>query len=438
MNSPKRVIIISFDAMGARDLDFMGSLPNFKKFMEKAAICRNVASVYPSVTYPAHTSIITGRMPKNHGVVNNTLLQPGRPTPDWMWQRRYIKGTTLYDEVIKKGWKVAALLWPVTAKSKIQYNVPEVLANRPWQNQIIVSALNGSLLYELLLNKKFGKLRDGVRQPALDNFTQASALYTIQKYNPDMMLIHLTDLDTNRHIYGLDHAKAKEAMRRHDTRLGELLQAAGLHVEGGKTAKGALQDTTVILLGDHCQLDTKQIVYFNYLLREKGLLKTKGDKITAYQVIAKNCDGSCYFYLHPKYKNDVSVLNKLTEVIEEISKDVCFGVERVFSGEEAGVLGADDTCAYMIEAKEGYYYLDEFETLTRSVNEEKKHKMRAAHGYLPSRDGYKTFFMAAGCGINEGVQIDQMNLWDEGVTLAKLLGVDLGKTDGKVITELLK
>ena len=94
----------------------MKQLPNFGRFLKDASVCTNVESVYPSITYPAHTTIITGRMPNKHGIINNTKVQPGLASPDWYWQRKYIKGTTLYDEAIKSGMKVAALLWPVTAK----------------------------------------------------------------------------------------------------------------------------------------------------------------------------------------------------------------------------------------------------------------------------------------------------------------------------------
>ena len=59
---PKRVMIISFDAVGRADLEFLKSLPNFGSFLQGAALCDHVNSVYPSVTYPAHTSIVTGRM----------------------------------------------------------------------------------------------------------------------------------------------------------------------------------------------------------------------------------------------------------------------------------------------------------------------------------------------------------------------------------------
>ncbi|MBQ8591588.1 MAG: alkaline phosphatase family protein [Lachnospiraceae bacterium] len=424
-----RVIIISFDAVGKRDLAFLKTLPNFGKFMEHAAICRNVSSVYPTLTYPAHTSIVTGKKPMHHGIVNNTQLQPNRPTPDWFWQRKYVKGTTLYDEAIKAGWKTAALLWPVTAKSRIRYCIPEVLANRPWQTQVSVMLTNSSPGYLMDMYKRFGHMVDGVRQPALDNFTHASALYTIRKHNPDLMLIHLTDVDTNRHIYGVEHEKVVQALIRHDKRLGEIMQAL--------EETGDMSKTTVVLLGDHFQLDTHTIVYFNYMLKEKGYLSTKGDKITDYKVIAKNCDGSCYIYVHPKYREDEALLSEVTQMFTTLSPDEIYGIERIFSGKEAGKLGADDNCVIMIEAKKGYYYLDEFEVLTRPVKEEKKHKMRATHGYLPDKPDYKTFFMATGYGIQEHAEVEAMQLYDEGPTLAKLMGLELPDIDGRIVEEIL-
>ena len=95
---PNRVMVISLDAVGNRDLELMKTLPNFCAFFERAALCSRVESVYPSLTYPAHTSILTGRKPIHHGIVNNTKLQPGRERPDWIYQRKFIKSTTLWDE----------------------------------------------------------------------------------------------------------------------------------------------------------------------------------------------------------------------------------------------------------------------------------------------------------------------------------------------------
>ena len=94
-----------------------------------------------------------GKYPANHGIVNNLRIQPRREKPDWFWQRRFVRGETLYDLVRERGGRTAALLWPVTGKAGIRWNLPEVLPNRPWQNQITASFFNGSPLYELRLRE---------------------------------------------------------------------------------------------------------------------------------------------------------------------------------------------------------------------------------------------------------------------------------------------
>lgn len=49
-------------------------------------------------------------------------------------------------------------------------------------------------------------------------------VYTLKKEQPDLMLVHLTDVDTNRHLYGVDCEPVREALKRHDERLGELME----------------------------------------------------------------------------------------------------------------------------------------------------------------------------------------------------------------------
>lgn len=427
---PKRVMIISFDAVGERDLAFLRTLPNFSAFLDRAALCPKAESVYPSITYPAHTSIVTGRMPKNHGIINNTKLQPGRDTADWVYQRKYIRGTTLYDEARKKGYRTAALLWPVVGRSKIDYYVPEVMVTRRWQTQILVNAVNGPVGYQLDLNRRFGHLRDGIRQPALDDFIQASALYTIRRYNPGLFLLHLTDVDTNRHIYGVNHPKVTEALRRHDRRLGEIMTAL--------SETGDMDDTSVIVLGDHYQKDVDKISFLNHALWKEGLLTIKDGKLKDWQAIAKSCDGSCYLYLKEGRRADAALQKRVRDLAEHLLLEDRFGIGRIFTAQEAAQRGADPSCFLMLEAREGWYFLEGWEKPFCDVKDEKRQKMRGNHGYLPGEEGYQTFFAAKGCGIRPGTVNRRIALWDEGATLAALMGLDLGKTDGNVIDEILE
>ncbi|WP_446899271.1 ectonucleotide pyrophosphatase/phosphodiesterase [Clostridium sp. LBM24168] len=429
----KYLYIISFDGLSTLDFKYISSLPNFKKFLSRASYCKNVYSVYPSLTYPAHTSIVTGKYPKNHRIVNNTLLQPSRKSPDWYWNRQYIKGDTIYDLAIDEGMKVAALLWPVTAKSRIQYNMPEIFANRFWQNQIVVSLLNGSPLFQFQLNRKFGSLRNGIKQPELDNFTHKSFLYTIKDKKTDITFVHYSDLDSMRHCNGFYSDEANAALSRHDKRLGEIIDTL--------KENNMYEDSTIIILGDHSSLDEDKIIDLNALLKNNGYIDTdRRGKIKNYQAIAKNCDGCAYIYL--KNKDDKLLVDKLCSLIDNFNtKTQC--IEEIYKRDIVMRLGADPNCAFMVEAKKGFYFLDDVEEdIIRYIkpgDENILHNItRATHGYLPYKKDYTTIFMASGRGIKKGIVIDNMNLIDEGPTIAKLLGIELKDADGKIIDEILE
>lgn len=435
--APEHVIIISLDGLASLDFDIISGLPNFKDYLRQASYCKKVYSVYPSLTYPAHATIVTGRYPKNHGVINNTLLQPHRKKADWYWYRKYIKGDTLYDKAIDKGLKVAALLWPVTGRSRIQYNMPEIFANRPWQNQIMVSLLSGNPIYQFILNSKFGHLRKGRKGPDLDNFVHASVLYTIKQKKPNLMLIHYTDLDSQRHHHGFHSEEALEALRRHDNRLGDII--ATLKTEG------IYDNCTIVILGDHSSLDEDKIIKLNVLLEKYGFITLDSDnRIKEWKAISKNSDGSTYIYL--KDRNDTETLQKIYELLTDLMVNLHSyglkdsGIEAIYTSAQASSMGADPQCAYMLEAKKGYYFSDELEgDLINELDFTKKsglHYTKATHGYNPFKKDYTTMFFAAGKGIKPGVIIDAMSLIDEAPTIAKLLGLDLNNTDGKSIDEL--
>ena len=285
------LLVISFDCLSSLDFPMLEELPNFKELFNDASICRNVETIYPSATYPCHTSIVTGNYPNRHGIMTNTLLQPGsRESPDWYWHRRHVKGTTLYDEAKKAGMSTAALLWPVTAKAKIDYHMPEIFANRPWHIKFAVSFMNGSKLYQLEMNKRFGHLRNGIAQPELDDFVTESTVHTIKTKKPDLMLVHLVDLDSQRHIHGFSSSEAHEAIHRHDVRLGKIIAAL--------KESGMYEQSTIVALGDHSALDHTKAVKLNVLLRESGLIQlNKRGKVKDWKAYCKSNDGSAYIYL---------------------------------------------------------------------------------------------------------------------------------------------
>ena len=410
------MIILSLDALGGEDFKYLKTLPTFAEFLEEAAVCTNVRTIYPSVTYPCHATIVTGKYPKHHGVINNTLVQPNRPAPDWFWQRKYIKAETLFDLAIKKGMKVGAFLWPVTANSKIQYNIPEIFPNRWWDNQVLVSLRSGSPQFILELHKKFAHLLDGIKQPALDDFVTASVVHTIKTKAPELLLVHLTDLDTMRHQYGVHSKEAYQAIDRLGTRFLAITQAlkeASLYSE-----------TAIILLGDHTQIDVKREVNLGQVLLEKGYLTVKNHKLRSWRILAKSCGGSAYIYVQPGFHQEAEKL------LQQLKNDPAYGIERIFTNEEVIAAGADPNCYCMVEAVSGVVFAD---TWTKGVKEKVK---KADHGYQPDKPQYRTFFASLGPGIKKQVKIEEMSLTDIAPTLAELMDLDLQNPDGRVLTEI--
>ena len=425
----KKLVIVSLDAFGTEDLAYALTLPNFKKFRQEAALVEAVESVYPSLTYMCHTSIVTGQYPKDHGIINNTLLQPNRISPDWHWYTKYIKTPTLFDIASGNDLSVSTILWPVTGKSRsIDYNIAEIFANRKWLSQVAVSLLASSPKYLIEKNHKFGYLRSGIKQPELDDFVTAVAVDTIMNEQPDVMAIHLVDLDSTRHGFGVKSPESKAAIERMDAHLGQLFHAI--------ETTPAYKEAHIVLLGDHYQIDTQVVIRPNHLFKEAGLIHTKAqNKIQDYKVYAKGADGSCYIYVKD---HDALTMAQLKELLAPLKPYI----ETIYNREEATALGADPECFALIEASEGYYFESDIERPI--IEDTNKHilgikLLKASHGYSPKKENYTTMFMAKGPKIKAGVTLASGRLVDEGPTMLAMLDLAF-KTpvEGKVLGQIFK
>lgn len=424
-------VIISFDALSSRDLAQLKHLEGFKRLYRDASYCETVKSVYPSLTYPAHTSISTGLYPMNHGVVANTLLQPGREKPDWNWTRDRIRADTFYDAAMRLGLTTCALLWPVTGRSNITYNLPEIFANRPWQNQVAVSLRNGTPGYLLELERRFGKIRKDLRQPQLDNFVHESALWTLKEKRPNVMMIHYVDLDYMRHHFGYHSKEADEALLRHDRRLVDILNLL--------EEEGMMADTTVFVLGDHDQIEVETIMYPNSILRDKGYIETKMGSLTDYKAYVHTLDGSAYIYL--KDPEDERMKEEVRAVFEALMQREDFGIEHIYDQGQAAAFGANRKAAFMLEAKKGFLFLPDHNkpALEKIVKKAGYNDMSlSTHGFSPEKPDYTTVFFAMGKGIRKNVVIEEMSLVDEGPTFAHLMGNPMVDTDGRILKEILE
>ncbi|MDR1567788.1 MAG: ectonucleotide pyrophosphatase/phosphodiesterase, partial [Streptococcaceae bacterium] len=291
----KKLVVISLDALGSADLaGDLTDYPTLRWAIQEGTHVEQVEPIYPSLTYPSHTTIMTGVFPNKHGIINNTKLQVNRKSPDWYWYAKDIQVPTLFDVARNAGLKTAAFLWPVSARAKINYNIAEIFPNRIWTNQALTSLQASSPWFLLQMNHRYGAIRQGIKQPYLDQFVTACAVDTLKNKQPDLMAIHLVDLDSMRHEYGVNSVEANVAKRRLDQHVSKIIKAA--------KAVGTFDDTVFILLGDHYQINVHSLIRVNYLFAKKGWLSvnSSGNVKADWDVYCKSCDGSAYIYLNPK------------------------------------------------------------------------------------------------------------------------------------------
>ena len=92
-----RVVMISID--GLMPVSYTTAEPPAPQLRQLAAdgvSASGVVGVMPTVTFPSHTTLITGVEPAVHGIVDNLILDPeNRGGGAWNWYARSIKAPTL-------------------------------------------------------------------------------------------------------------------------------------------------------------------------------------------------------------------------------------------------------------------------------------------------------------------------------------------------------
>ncbi len=132
------VILITVDGLAAYHLfDESLEIPNLRQLIAQGTMAESSETVFPSVTHPSHTTLVTGRLPIEHGVLNNNMRNRVTGETYHVTNKKRaesVKVPTLFDVAKKHGLKTAAFFWPETkSDAAIDFNMPEVLdvKNRP-------------------------------------------------------------------------------------------------------------------------------------------------------------------------------------------------------------------------------------------------------------------------------------------------------------------
>lgn len=424
----QHLIVISLDALNAQDLAYLKELPNFKSFIDEGSYVKEVTSVYPTVTYTCHTSIITGAYPNKHGIFTNELMQPERAAnQEWFWYEKYIKVPTLFDYANKAGMVTANVLWPVMAGAPITYNCPEIwsVTGESYLSLFLKNASKKALPF-IIKHKKESR---GKQQPYLDNFVEKIAIDMIVKKKPNLLCMHLIELDHERHVMGLHQQTINTIIRRLDERVGNIIEA---------TKKAGIYDkTTFVLLGDHGCTDFSNVVYMNTLFEQEGFLTVdKNRQITSWSAYANSCGGSTHIHINKEC--DEVTNQKIAEFLDKLTVMPNTFIKKLYTKQEVvdkySLQGDFD---YVIEARNGYVFRNPVPSQPIINRAELNNCFVADHGQEPTHPDLKTILFAKGPKIKKGIVLDTACIVDEGPTFAKILGLEMENTDGHILTDML-
>ena len=416
-------IVISYDAFSKDNWESAIKKPNLAKLFTNGASTNLVKSVYPTLTYVIHSTYVTGAYPNKHGVFHNNPFQPFVPENEqnWHWFREDIQLPTVYEAARKKGLKTAGLLWPVSGKAAIDYNIPEIKAVKN-ENQAIKILKSGSKLFTLSMEMKYGKVRNGIAQPELDDFTTLCAVDVIKNKKPNLLLMHLIDLDDTKHLFGTKGPHIEEVIVRMDKRLGDIIQAT--------IDAGTYDDTTFIIVGDHSQLDVRYKVYLNRLFYDHGLIYEEHGQMK-WRAYVQGAGGAAYLHVQ---SGEEEAKHTALKLLQEAAQNDDFGIEAIYDRTQLDRMHVDEKFSYMIEAKEGYSFedshLEEVVVDLHAIG-----KKYATHGYSPNKPDYTSNLVISGNCVQAGLSLGEVSVIDIAPTIAHILRLDFEAIDGRALIE---
>jgi len=405
----RHVLVVSVDGMGASLYQLLAAkvhIPNLARLRKGGSYAEGVLGVYPTVTYPSHTTIVTGRMPAEHGVYSNlSSREAGKNPGDWFWFAKAIKTPTLWDEANAHRLSSGAVFWPATAGAPIHWDIPEIWdPKKPLQVDPVYVAKYATpgLLFEALL--EIGPPKAGQE---LDVTRARLATFILKKYKPDLLLVHLCDLDGVEHQFGPNSSQAAATLEKIDGHIGELLAA--------DEAAGLADSTDVFIVSDHGFLPVGAEIKPNVLLVKAGLLTADEEGNLTGGRIATLANGGSFFIYWPQSRDLRSEVSEALKPLRE--SGALWGVLDRAALKD---LGAEPAAQMALEATTGYEFGSG--AAGKVITSEKN--ITGTHGYLPFRRELESSFIAWGPDIKAGVDLHTIRMTEIAPTILKAMGID--------------
>ena len=327
----QRVILITIDGLRSDILaNSSQPAPFLHEMMRKSVYVPNVIVVNPTMTYPSHTTLVTGSTPLDHGIHCNRQFQFNRAEPTlYNWYADSIRTKTIWQTVKEHGGTTASVFWPVTTSCKwIDFNLPEYFPTK----RVSVSGMDyirpvctpTDIMAELE-REATGHLSDTTLRAGsfqYDAKVASMVNYLTNRYKPDFMTVHLVTTDYKQHETGIYSNETQQAVAAADHAIGLILE--NLEYTHQKDS------VTVIVTGDH------------------GFTQGR------YRLHPNALGAAAYMYVHPSLtsKQKSRCIEKVRKILSE-QPDTVKALYKILSNEEIKAVKGDPTAALCLAPVSG-------------------------------------------------------------------------------------
>jgi predicted AlkP superfamily pyrophosphatase or phosphodiesterase len=427
------VILITIDGAAAYYLsDSNAPLPTLRRLVSEGAVAEGMRVSNPAITWPNHTTLVTGVHPEKHSVLfNGVLARPGTGRPVRVEGARdksdLVAVPTLFDHLHQAGYRTAEINWPCTrGASTLDDSFPDV----PDQ----ITYMTPRLRDELIARRVLEGTNDAAfraRSAALkDRIWTAAATHVIRERRPHFLLLHMLICDSTQHKYGPQSPAAYTALALADSQLAEVLRAVD--------EAGIRDRTTIIVTADHGFETALKIINPNVAFRKNGLLEVSsapGILRARAQIVSEGGIAMVYFTSPETLVEDRAKVRALMREHE--------GIADILTPEQFPALRMPDPtknrqmAELILVAEPGYAFNNDAQGEESVAEVTLTAGNQGHHGFLSTNPKMNALFVAWGRGIKPGTRLGIIDNIDVAPTIAHLLGAELPGADGKVLRELL-
>jgi len=420
------VLMISVDGMKPEYItqaDAHGmKLPWLRSMMRDGTYADGVIGVWPTVTYPSHTTLVTGVAPAVHGIYNNVQFDPEmRFSGAWHWYASEIKSPTLWKAAHSAGLITASVGWPVTVgATDVDWLIPEFwrgadpsAAVNPADRMLLAAVARPDALLKQLEPAAGPYMMGNDTSIGGDEIKTRYALEILRQDKPAFMTIHLSSLDDAQHAHGPFSPEAARTLEAID----------GMVARLAADARANDPAAVVVVVSDHGFMNIAHLVNLYIPFLQAGLIQATANpqsaipSIHAWKAEPWLAGGMAAIMIHDA--NNKETLQQVRLMLNNLAADPGNGIAEILDRDAIGKREAFPDAVFLVVLKPGYYCGPGISgNLVTEIP-----GSRGSHGFSPEYPEMRASFFAVGADIAHHRDLGVIDMKQIAPTVAKILGV---------------